>query len=246
MYTLVFPTETAATGPLFADLLLPAALVTLVLGAVGVLGAKSLSRMVAFGAIASMGTLFIAVAQFTPQATTAALYYLLHSTLATAALFLITDQVIERRGTGDLATARPPIAQGGLIAALFFGAAIALAGMPPLSGFLGKLLVLDATRDQAWLVWPVILASSLVTIVGFAMAGSQLFWKAHASAPSPEAAPQTRAEVLPLVAIFGLLGLLVLLTVFAGPVTDWLAVTADGLHQPAPYIEANDLQVWEE
>ena len=93
VFTLIFPPDTPATGTLFADLLLPAALVTLVLGAVGVLGAASLARLVAFAAIASMGTLFIAIAQFTPQATAAALYYLIHSTLAGATLFLVADLV---------------------------------------------------------------------------------------------------------------------------------------------------------
>ena len=74
--TLVFPPESAATGSLIADLLTPAALATLALGAVGVLGAHSLPRQVAFAAIGSMGMLFLAVAAFTPAATSAALYYL--------------------------------------------------------------------------------------------------------------------------------------------------------------------------
>ncbi|MDZ4135660.1 MAG: monovalent cation/H+ antiporter subunit D, partial [Paracoccaceae bacterium] len=154
VFTLIFPTDTAATGFFFADLLLPAALLTLALGALGTLGASGMARLVAFAAIGSMGTLFIAVAQFTPQAMTAALYYLLHSTLATAVLFLVADLVLDRRGTDSLRKALPPIAQNGLLAALFFAGAIAMAGMPPLSGFLGKLSVLDATRGPGMaLIW---------------------------------------------------------------------------------------------
>ena len=72
--TLVFPADLPATGTLVPDLLLPAALVTLALGAVGVLGARTLPRLVAFAAIASMGTLFVAMAAFTPARSAAALY----------------------------------------------------------------------------------------------------------------------------------------------------------------------------
>lgn len=241
VYTLVFPPTTPATGSLIADLLLPAALVTLVIGALGTLGARNFARMVAFAAIASMGTVFIAIALFTPAGTTAALYYMLHSTLATAALFLIADMVIERRGSTELRGALPAMPQSGLIAALYFAAAIAMAGMPPLSGFLGKLLILDAARAEIGTVWPVILVTSLVTIIGLSAAGSTLFWKPHSvenrAAPSAVARP----AALPFVAIGLLLALLALLTIFAGPVTAWLQVATDGLYAPAPYIAANRL-----
>jgi multicomponent K+:H+ antiporter subunit D len=237
VFTLIFPSDTAATGMLFADILLPAAILTLVLGAVGVIGATSLARLVAFAAIGSMGTLFIAVAEFTPEALTAALYYLLHSTLATAALFLIVDLVQDRRGSDSVKEPLPPMAQHGLLAALFFGAAIAMAGMPPLSGFLGKLLVLDASRGPGMaLIWTAILVTSLITILGFARAGSLVFWKAHAlsSQPNPEAKP----EALAFTMVFVLMAGLALLTIFAGPITDWLGETAQGLHDRREYIDA--------
>jgi multicomponent K+:H+ antiporter subunit D len=240
VYTLIFPPTTAAIGPMIGDILLPAALVTLVIGAIGVLGAGTLARLVAFAAIASMGTLFTAVALFTPQGTAAALYYLLHSTFATAILFLLADLVLSRRTTGTLRQALPPMAQGGLLAALFFAGAIALAGMPPLSGFVGKLLILQAAGDHVATVWPVILATSLLMIVGFAAAGSTLFWKAQATPRDlgPEPPP---AAALPFVAVFGLAACLVALTVFAGPVLRALEATSAELYAPAPYIAANAL-----
>ena len=153
-----------------------------------------------------------------PQATTAALYYLLHSTLATAALFLIADMVIQRRGTSDLRGALPPMPQSGLIAALYFAAAIAMAGMPPLSGFLGKLLILDAARDQ--------MATDLagqsssrrfLTILGLAAAGSTLFWKAHASEHQTNPVPEPVPAALPFIAVGLLLALLALLTDLCRP-----------------------------
>ena len=237
--TLVFPTDLPATGMLLSDLILPAGLVTLALGAVGVLGASTLPRLAAFGGIASMGTAFIAIAAFTPQTTVAALYYILHSTLATALMFLVADLVARRRAHTRLDEATAPIAQSGLIACLFLAAAVAMAGMPPLSGFIGKLLVLDAFRADAPLIWTTILISSFLMILGFARAGSTLFWKSAASDTAPTDHPP---EGLAFTASFGLVAGLVALTVLAGPITGWMQGTADALYQPTGYIAANLLE----
>lgn len=234
--TLVFPPDLPATGPLLTNLILPAALMTLMLGAVGVLGARTLPRQVAFGGIASMGMAFTALAAFTPATTAAALYYILHSTLATAAMFLIADLVTRRRRHARLDAATPAIAQSGLIGALYLAAAIALAGMPPLSGFVGKLLILDAFRADAALIWSLVLTSSFLMILGYARAGSLLFWK-----PAAEETKPAKPEPLAFAATFALLAALAALTIFAGPVTDWLGDTANSLHAPEAYIAANRL-----
>jgi multicomponent K+:H+ antiporter subunit D len=248
MYTLVFGPEVEITAGLAGDWLLPAALITLAVGAIGVLGAREIGRLVAFGAITSMGTLLTAVALFTPEAVAAALYYTVHSTLAVALLFLIADMVMERQG-GEIA-AKPVMAQSGLIAALFFAGAIALAGMPPLSGFLGKLLVMDAARSHelVWWIWGVILVSSLITIIGLARAGSLIFWKSHGLEPQVETESEEALEppiqeespsnsALPFVACFGLLAGLILLTILAGPMMDYAEATATQLFAPQDYLE---------
>ncbi|MGF1622428.1 MAG: monovalent cation/H+ antiporter subunit D [Rhodomicrobiaceae bacterium] len=243
IYTLVFGPELAATDGLVGAWLMPSALLTLIIGMVGILGAVQLNRLVAFAAIGSMGTLLVAIALFTPEATVAALYYLIHSTLATAALFLVADLVIERRkkAAGDIVPAAP-FPQSGLIASLFFLAAIALAGMPPLSGFVGKLLVMDAARgsDLVWWIWAVILTTSLIAVVGFARAGSTLFWKFEDSHGHGQAtaSPARHHEGLAIAATLGILGGIVLLTVLAEPVNAFLRDTAGQLYAPADYIGA--------
>ena len=237
--TLVFPPDLPATGSLLQDLIQPAALVTLAVGAIGVLGATTLPRLAAFAGIASMGTVFLAISAFTPATISAALYYILHSTLATAALFLVADLVARRRTHVRLSDPAP-LAQSGLIGALYMAAAIALAGMPPLSGFIGKLLILDAFRNQAPLVWTVILVSSFLMVLGFARAGSQLFWKPAGTETEPTPDAPT-PEPLAFAATFALLAALAALTVFAGPVTDALATTAAGLFDTQAYITANGL-----
>jgi multicomponent K+:H+ antiporter subunit D len=241
---MVFPPDLAATGTVWVELLLPAAIVTLVIGMIGVLGASGLARLAAFAAIGSMGTLFLAIAPFEPQTTAAALYYLVHSTFAGALLFLVADLVSARRGSDTLARALPPVAQAGLVGGLFLAAAIAMAGMPPLAGFVGKLLVLDALggRPDTALLWTAILATSLIAIIGLARAGSTLFWKAHACGDPPAPAP---APALPFVAAFALVALIAVQTVFAGPAMAWLETTAAQVHDGRAYIAANRLTPWE-
>lgn len=248
VYTLVFPPELEATGSMASDAIIPAALITLVVGMIGVLAGGTVARVVAFAAIGSMGTLFLAIGAFTPQATAAAIYYLIHSTLAAAVLFLIVDQIRARRGNTAVVPL-PPMARNGLIAALFFGGAIAMAGMPPLSGFVGKLLVMDALRDHAlWVwIWGAILVTSLIAVVGFARAGSTLFWKAH-DATTQDNPPEAEARInvidehvhpgAALASIGALLGLIIVLTVFAGPVMRQAEATAAQLHDRQAYIMA--------
>ena len=239
VYTLVFPPELEVTSGLHDVWLMPAALVSLAIGMIGVMAAQRLDRLVAFSVIGSMGMVMVAVSLFTPTGIAAALYYIVHSTLAGAALFLISDLVRTGRANVEL-TAQPPMAGIALTAALFFAGAIAMAGLPPLSGFLGKLLVLDAAfeTDAARWIWIIVLGSSLISIVGFARAGSVLFWKAHSVAPPADAPAVERPAVLSYIAVGGLLLLLAMHTVFAGQVHRYTTAIASQLFAPEPYIAA--------
>lgn len=263
-FTLIFPQD-SITESLATDLLLPAALITLALGQIGVLGTRSLTRLAAYAAIASIGTLMISVARFDAQGLTAGLYYLIHSTLAAAALFLVVDMIAARRGGDIWLRLRPAILNTGLVSALFFLTAIAVAGLPPLSGFLGKLLILNATADDPWMVgiWATVLVTSLFAIVGFSRAGSILFWKSHEMDPEPgndsdEGEAPSRGPIptkletdepiqdvkdsaapwLSFVSVGALLAGLVALTLFAGPLTGYMQDTADQLTNPQLYYDS--------
>ncbi|MFO7757462.1 MAG: monovalent cation/H+ antiporter subunit D [Roseovarius sp.] len=239
MYTLVFGPELGATADLIDQVLLYAALITLAVGMIGILGARGLGRLAAFATIGSLGTLLIAISGFREETTAAAIYYMLHSTLAGALLFLVVDMVRERRGTDTLAPGAR-MAQHGLITSLFFGAAIAAAGMPPLSGFIGKLLILDAVRgmDAVWLIWAVVLGMSAVAVLGFAQAGSTVFWKPPADADTAIAPAHAPPVALPMIAACAMLGAIVALAVMAGPVMRYVDATAAQLHDPGSYIAA--------
>ncbi|KAG1648165.1 Na(+)/H(+) antiporter subunit D [Nymphon striatum] len=236
VYTLIFPPDLEVTAGLFSTWLMPAALVSLAIGMIGVLAAKKLDRLVAFSVIGSMGMVMVAISMFTPAGIAAALYYIVHSTLAAASLFLITDLVRAGRPSLHL-TAMPPISGAALTSAMFFVAAIAMAGLPPLSGFVGKLLILDAGFDTpavVW-IWAVVLGSSLISIVGFGRAGSVVFWKAKSVTQDAEADQPPAPAALSYVAVGGLITLLAVHTVFAGPAYRYVEQTSAQLFAPEPY-----------
>ncbi|MDP2061782.1 MAG: monovalent cation/H+ antiporter subunit D [Phaeovulum sp.] len=232
LFTLGFGPSSAASD-IGGTLLLPAAGVTLLIGMTGVLGARDLGRMAAFSVIGSIGTMMLGVAVFTPAATGAALFYLIHSTLVAGALFLTADLVRGQRGSLSLAPG-PRFASHGLLAAVFFVVAIGVAGMPPLPGFLGKLMILDAVRavPGGWAIWAAILIGSLMAVAGLARAGAAVFWE---TTPEEAAAP---SQPLALAGVAGLLTVLVGLSLAAGPVSAWLNAAAASLYAPAPYIAA--------
>jgi hypothetical protein len=89
--------------------MLPAALLTMVIGFVGLLAARGLRDLAAFALIGSTGTLLLAVSLFDEAALAAALYYLPHTTLAAAALFLITDCCSAAARKRRFAGSRPPV-----------------------------------------------------------------------------------------------------------------------------------------
>ncbi|PKO33605.1 MAG: monovalent cation/H+ antiporter subunit D [Betaproteobacteria bacterium HGW-Betaproteobacteria-7] len=239
LYILAFGADAGDAAWLAAPWLLPAALFTLILGAVGVLAARYLGQLAAFAVIGSMGVLLSTVALFTPASLSAALYYLLHSTIAGATLFLIADLVANRRpGHGDALSVAPRFSQLALLGGLFFIAAIAMSGMPPLSGFIGKLLILDAARSHPTAIgfWAMILGTSLLVIVGFGRAGSTLFWKSTGEPGSFVDHP--RRNTLGYVSIGALLTCSVLLTFFAGPLTRYLDATALQVYDTSRYADA--------
>ena len=243
VYTLIFGDAAGDLAAVAAPWLLPAALLTMVLGSLGVLAAGGLRAMACFALIASMGVLLTGIGLFGEAATAASLYYLAHTTLASAALFLLADLLAERRGAaGDTLRLAPDMRQGTLLAGLFLLIAVAMVGLPPLSGFIGKLLILQQARgDMTVWVWGAILTTSLIQLVGFARVGSLLFWKSatarEGAQTNPDSGERVAGAILPLSAVILLVAMLALLTIFAGPASGIFEATARQLFAPTAYIE---------
>ena len=237
VYSLVFGADAGALANLAWPWLLPLGAATLALATLGALAAPSLRQLAAYLVVGSAATLFIALGLANAPAVGAGLYYLMHSTLVGGALFLLADLVRRQRDdAGDSLRKLDHIGHRSLLGGMFLVAALSVAGLPPLSGFIGKFALLAAVPAQhtAWL-WTLILTASLVTLVALASAGSQVFWREGGEAPAPGRVPPLRGIEVGATAL--LLGLGVGLTVFAGPALRYSQDAAAQLLAPAAYIE---------
>ena len=181
--------------------------------------------LVAYLVVISVGTMLAGFALNTPAALGATLYYLVHSTWVCGGLFLLADIIKNQRQlASDNFISGPPLAQPVLLGFIFAYAAVSVAGLPPLAGFIGKLLMLKAAMGNIWL-WSLILGGSLATIIALSRAGSTIFWRVSDADPSDE-----KVDLPALICILGLFGLGLLLvitgeTVIAytnGFAQDWL------------------------
>ena len=234
-----------ATG-LAQPLLLPLALATCVIGVLGALAATTLERLVAWLTVASVGTVLVAIGLFTPAGWAAGLYYMAHSTLIVAGLFLLAELLGAQRGeVGGQLLPASPVAQPALLGSLMLLAAVSCAGLPPLPGFIGKVLLLQASAGQPgaaalWaLVWTVVLGVSFLTLIALARAGSLLFWQVQpASADAPVSTVPSGASPRLLGATLMLLGASVALGVWAAPLLRYTDAAARQLGDRAAYAAA--------
>lgn len=235
-YTLIFGESAGALANLASYWLWPLALITMGLGLLGALAARELRVQIAYLVVVSVGTLLAGVALNTPAALAASFYYLVHSTWICGALFLLADLIRRQRGDlGDRITKGPRLAQSALLGSLFFIAAVSVIGLPPLSGFIGKLLILSAAVNQpdaVWL-WVLLLAGSLATLMALSRSGSTFFWRT--SEPLPVAPVAEKGELL---AVIGLLGCIFMITLGAAGVLDYTQALAQQLLAPEAYIQA--------
>jgi len=231
VYTLIFGNEAGQLSHMAQSWLWWLAIATIVMGAVGVLASKDLRKLVANLVIVSVGTLVALVAVQTAEASAAAIYYLVHSTLVTAALFILADLIARQRGkVADRITAATPVHQPMLLGVCFLIAAVAVIGMPPLSGFIGKVWLLKATlnAEYTFVFWALYLMVSLAVLIAIAKAGSTVFW--HHQGKVSENTRQERVHPAQLIALIILISGAPLMSVFAGPLSEYVIGAASQLH----------------
>jgi multicomponent K+:H+ antiporter subunit D len=243
VYTLIFGAEAGLLANLIDPLLLPLALATMTIATLGVLAARELRRQVAYLVVVSVGILLTAFGLGTEVSIGAGLYYLAHTTFAAAAFFLLADVIALGRGRlQDRLDPGPAIANANLVGALFFITAILVSGLPPLSGFIGKFMVMNAAADMPSMPWVfgVILTAGLFAVIALARSGSLLFYRAEDVVEQPGAAgrPGVGPNWERLLPVIGLLLLCFALVVWAGPLSDFTLATADQLLHPQTYIQA--------
>jgi len=217
--------------------LLPLALTSSVLGVLGALAAHQFGRLVAYLTVSSVGTILVGVGLFTPEGLSAALYYTLHSTLVIAGLFMFVELMAAQRGaTGDLLQPAPAVREPVLLGVMMLFGAASAAGLPPLPGFLGKVMLLQSALGlpMQTLVWSVVLGVGFLTLLGLARAGVVVFWHVQPSQSEHDAGSSPRLLLAP----WSLMALTLLMTVAAAPVKQYTDATAQQLTDKAAYARA--------
>ncbi|QBQ17313.1 monovalent cation/H+ antiporter subunit D [Acinetobacter haemolyticus] len=240
--------DDAMAQSIFKNCLMVIGLITSIYGVIGALGADRLRRFVGFMVLSSIGTLLIAIAMFNTQAWSAALYYIVHSTLIAAAFYLFCGWITSQRGAfKDHLKVSPKMKQEKAAAFTYFTIALMMAGLPPFSGFLGKVFILQATAEspyQAWII-AIVLIVSLLSIIAFTRVGFILFWRASAPEQNPKEPAHAEYLALPEVApnrndkaIYLLLAGLMAYVVCASPIQQYAVATAQQIQDHALYNEA--------
>ena len=240
--------DDAMAQSIFKNTLLLIGLITSIYGVIGAIAAERLRRFVGFMVLSSVGTLLIAIAMFNTQAWSAALYYLVHSTLIAAAFYLFCGWITAQRGTfKDHLKVAPKIKNEKAAALTYFLIAMMMAGLPPFSGFLGKVFILQATAETAYQGWiiAIILIVSLLSILAFTRVGFILFWRASPPEMNPNEAAYTAYQALPESApnrndkaIYIILAGLMGYVVFAAPIYNYTVSTAQQIQNHALYNQA--------
>ncbi|MFB8103094.1 MULTISPECIES: Na+/H+ antiporter subunit D [Streptomyces] len=174
--TLLFP------GNRIGDLLMAVALASMLIGILGAVAQTDLKRLLSFTLISHMGFMVFGIGLATREAYGGAIVYVVHHITVQTSLFLVAGLIERRGGTteltrlGGLAKAAP------ILALLFFVPAMNLAGIPPLSGFIGKLGLMRAGVDDgstwAWILVAGSVVTSLLSLYVMAKVWNLAFWRA--------------------------------------------------------------------
>ncbi len=216
----------------------PLAWLTLLAGALGVLAAPTLGVLAGFASIASIGVLFVGLAGADAARLGAGLYYLVHSTLAGAALFVLADLVRSvRREEGDAVLGGQDFAGRALLGGGFFLAAIAAVGLPPLSGFIGKLALLRSIPVEGGAgaaSWVFVLVASFLLLLGLSRAGSRVFWKTQGDGGQAMRGPEAGGVAALALLLAGTFAW----SLVAEPALAYFTQAAQALLEPGAYVQA--------
>ena len=259
-----------------ADWLVGGGLATVAFGLLGLLQARQLGRVTGFGVMVTSGTLLAAIGFNQPTVTGGALYYLLSSTMAAGAMFLLIelidrsrllesefpnpddadpvpfflDEIEPPRDTNldeqqEALTGRVIPASTAFLGFSFLACTLLLTGTPPLSGFIGKFMMLsgllsteeagsalqEPVSTAAWVMLALVIAAGFAALVALSRTGIRMFW-------TPRDRPAAQLKVLECLPIGLLLTLCLLISFRAEPLARYLQAAASELKDPHGYVQA--------
>ncbi|OXM16110.1 proton-conducting transporter membrane subunit [Paenibacillus herberti] len=180
-FTLLFPGDPGVTHVWIAWM----AGATMILGAVGALASKDVMRILNFNIVISVGFVAFGLAVANEASLQGVVFYLLHDMAAKALLFLLGGMMIREAGADQLSAMGGLISRAPWLGWMFLVAALAAAGIPPLSGFGGKLLLLQGgLQAQSYVLTAISLFSSLIVLYTLVRLFIKAFWGEQPAGPA--------------------------------------------------------------
>ncbi|MDR9825557.1 Na+/H+ antiporter subunit D [Vibrio sp. FNV 38] len=236
VFSVIFIGDIAFTH---STLLMWMGIFTMVTGVLGAAAQFEVRRILSFHIVSQIGYMILGLALFTPLAIMGGVFYLFHHIVVKTNLFLIGGVMHRMHGTYDLARLGGLYKSAPILAILFAVPAMSLAGIPPLSGFFAKFIVIKAGIEaQAWIGVIASLAVGLLTMYSMIKIWAEAFWKKlpeDAETLPPLADSERFCLYLPII-------LMAAITVTIGINAEWFvnlaSMTADQILDPQQYIQA--------
>ncbi len=230
-FTLVFYHEPQVTHLIIGIM----AAVTMVLGAIGAIAYKDIKKILTYNVVVGVGFILAGLASFTDAGMTGSIYYLMHDMVIKALIFIIGGVIIAIAGTSNLDDMSGLIQTHPYLGWMFFITALSISGIPPLSGFIGKVYITEGTFTSGYYWLGAIgLITSLMVLFSVMKIFMNSFWGETILSEEMEKGT-TRGVMFPIVA-------LVMLTIGLGLgaelLHDYVEIAVEGLMNPSLYIEA--------
>ncbi|MFP4126087.1 MAG: Na+/H+ antiporter subunit D [Alphaproteobacteria bacterium] len=236
VFTLIYD----AGMPMIQELLLVTAGLTMLTGVLGAAAQNEIRRILSFHIVSQIGYMVLGLALYTPLAIVGAIFYIIHHIVVKANLFLVGGVVKRLTGSEDLARIGGLWAAAPWLGVLFLIPALSLAGVPPLSGFWAKLVVIKASLEaEHYILAATALVVGLLTLYSMSKIWLEAFWKPH---PEPALVPARqldRGESWALLSpIIGLAAITLLIGLVAAPFYGVSVIAAEQLLDPEAYLTA--------
>lgn len=256
-HTLLFP-----QGEL-DDVLMVCGLLTMIVGILGAIAQTDIKRLLSFTLVSHIGYMVFGIALSTEQGLSGAIYYVAHHILVQTTLFLVVGLIERQAGSSSLRRLGGLAAASPVLAIVFLIPALNLGGIPPFSGFIGKIALLQAgAAHPSVLSWVLVAGgtiTSLLTLYVVARVWTKAFWRARADAPEGDLADVSpsalideseqdiafvdredvgRMPALMLLPTIALVGVGLALTVFAGQIVAVTDRAATDLQNRSVYVDA--------
>lgn len=231
VFTLIFYHEPQITHTLIGIL----AAATLILGSIGAIAYKDIRQIVAYNVIIAVGFILVGLAVMTQEALEGSIFYLMHDMIAKSLLFLLAGTMITVTGERRFDNMSGLIRNYPTFGWMFFIVMLSLAGVPPLSGFIGKLLVGEGTIEVgSYILLALAFISSIFVLYSLLRIFLHSFW-GETIISFEEEVPMRKGWMTSFVLLTALMFILGLGVEFFVP---YVADAANTLMNPEIYIEA--------